>query len=157
MSMRETGGNEGGDERKSMKIGRDSKKSNGWKSLKEMKEYLRSKFEKKAESWERDRNGGETYLYFAAYLGDVDATKRLIQDNADVRAVSKSKESALHYAALKEHVDVAKVLLRNGAEVNAVNENKWTALHNAASYGHVDVAKMLIQNGADVNAVQKTN
>ena len=32
-----------------MKIDADSKKTNGWKSLKEMKEYLRSEFEKKTE------------------------------------------------------------------------------------------------------------
>ena len=43
MSMRETGGNEGGDERRSVKINEDSKKKvKRWKSLKEMKEYLRS-------------------------------------------------------------------------------------------------------------------
>ena len=42
MSMRERGGNEGGDERKSLKIDEDSKKkTKRWKSLKEMKEYLR--------------------------------------------------------------------------------------------------------------------
>ena len=41
MSMREREGDEGGDERKSEKIDRDSKKkTNRWKSMKEMKEYL---------------------------------------------------------------------------------------------------------------------
>ena len=60
-----------------VKIDGGSKKTNDWKSLKEMKEYLRSEFEKKAETWER--NGGQTYLHFAAYLGDVDATKRLLK------------------------------------------------------------------------------
>ena len=56
MSMRERGGNEGGDERKSVKIDGDSKKEiNRWKSLKEMKEYLRSEFEKETKTWQRER------------------------------------------------------------------------------------------------------
>jgi ankyrin repeat protein len=54
---------------------------NRWKNLKEMKEYLRSEFEKKAEPWHK--HGGETYLHFAAYLGDVEATKLLLEDNAE--------------------------------------------------------------------------
>ena len=42
---------EGGDERKSEKIDGDSKKkTKRWKSLKEMKEYLRSEYEKRVMS-----------------------------------------------------------------------------------------------------------
>jgi len=74
----------GGDER-CVKIDGDSKKSNSWKCLKEMKEYLRSEFEKKVKSWERERKIGGTYLHFAPYLGDVDATKILIEDSAEVK------------------------------------------------------------------------
>ena len=77
MSTRERGIDEGGEKRKSVKIDGDSKKKvKRWKSLKEMKNYLRSEFEKRTKYWER--NGGETYLKFAAYLGDVDATKMLM-------------------------------------------------------------------------------
>ena len=108
--MRERGGNEGGDKRKSVKIDGDSKKKiNRWKSLKEMKEYLRSEFEKKTETWERRRGG--TYLHFTAYLGDVDATKMLVEDNAEVNAGDERKQTALHFACYGGHVDVAKVLI----------------------------------------------
>ena len=86
-----------GDERKSVKIDGDSKKkTKRWKSLKEMKEYLRIEYEKRVMSW--DRTEGETYLHFAAFLGDVDATKMLIEDNADVYAVDGGKQTALHWA-----------------------------------------------------------
>ena len=74
----------------------------------------------------------ETYLHFAAYLGDVDATKMLIEDNAEVNA-GDERQTALHWAAEKGHVDVAKVLIQNGADVNAVDIYKMTALHFAAS------------------------
>ena len=134
-----------------MKIDRDSKETNGSKSLKELKEYLRSEFEKKTETWERRR--GATYLHFAAYLGDVDATKMLIEDSAEVGAVDDKKWTALHWAAEKGHADVARVLIENGADVNAVDKWKQSALHRAANGGHVEIVKVLIQNGADVNAV----
>ena len=55
MSMKESENIDGEDER-CVKIDTDSKKTNGWK--KEMKEYLRSEFEKKvgdlAEEWRTD-------------------------------------------------------------------------------------------------------
>ena len=72
MSMRDGEGDGGGHER-CAKVDGGSKKSNGWKRLKEMKNYLRSEFEKKVKSWEGMKGG--TYLHFAAYLGDVYATK----------------------------------------------------------------------------------
>ena len=54
-----------------------------------MKEFLRSEFEKKVDVvdlWE----GEGTYLHFAAFLGNVDATKLLVGDNAEVNAVDKT-------------------------------------------------------------------
>ena len=36
-------------------------------------------------------------MHFAAFLGDVDATKMLIEDNADVY-VDGGKQTALHWA-----------------------------------------------------------
>ena len=129
MSMRED--DEGGDE-SCVNVDGESKNINKWKSLKEMKEYLRSEFEKKVESDET--NEGETYLHFAAYLGDVDATKVLIENNADVNAVDKNKERPLHNVSKKGHADVAKVLIQNGVDVNAVNKDNETALHYAAEW-----------------------
>ena len=71
MSMKEREDDKGDDKRRSVKIVGDSKKTSDLKSLKEMKEYLRSEFEKKTDFWEKNRGG--TFLHFAAYLGDVDA------------------------------------------------------------------------------------
>ena len=152
MSERED--DRGGDEM-CVKIDGGSKKTNDWKSLKEMKEYLRSEFEKKTKT--RERNEGQTYLHFAAYLGHVDIVKVLIRNGADVNAVDRYMETALHFASKYGHVDVAKVLIQNGANVNAVDKWKKPALHWAARTGHVEVAKMLIRNGANVNAVEEDN
>eukprot|EP00938_MAST-03A_sp_MAST-3A-sp1_P001506 g1506.t1 len=150
MSKRQRENVDEGDDGISVKNDRDSKKMNRWKSLNKMKEYLQSEFEKK--NWHEDKRG-TTYIHFAAYLGDIDAMKMLIEDNADVNRVDRVKGTALHLAARKGHVDVVKVLIENGADVNAVDEDKWTALHNAAQFGRVDIVKVLIRSGADVNAV----
>ena len=146
MSERED--DRGGDEI-CIKIDGDSKKTNGWKSLKEMKEYLRSEFEKKVKLWER--NGGETHLHFAAFLGDADATKMLIEGNAEVDAGDKRKQTALHWAAEEGHVEVAKVLIQNGADVNAVDCTESTALHFASKHGYNTCTLQLLCFGAEID------
>jgi hypothetical protein len=132
-----------------VEIDEDPMKTKGWKSLKEMKNYLRSEFEKRAPGWFRCKGG--TFLHFAAYLGDVDATKMLIEDSAEVNAVDKYKYTALHWAAWHGHVDVLKVLLQNGADVNAVTGYKWTAIHHAAHKGHVQCMLQLLCFGAEID------
>ena len=59
-----------------------------------------------------------TPLHNAAVYGHVDFAKVLIQNGADVSAVSKDNMTALHKAAKKRHVDVAKVLIQNGAVID---------------------------------------
>ena len=156
MSMKESENVDGEDER-CVKIDTDSKKTNGWKTLKELKEYLRSEFEKKAESWERERYEGETFLHFAACLGDVDAMKMLIEDSAEVNASDEIERTALHWAAEQGHVDVAKVLIQNGADVNAVDHFKATALHFAIKNYYKDIALRLLCFGADLDMVKSTH
>ena len=135
-----------------MKIDEEFKKTNGWKTLKEMKEYLRKEFEKKTKTWQR--NEGQRYLHFAAYLGDVDATKMLIEDKAEVNAGDEKSQTALHFAAEKGHVDVVKVLIQNGADVNAVDDYwKQTALHNASVNGHIPCTLQLLCFRAEIDEI----
>ena len=148
MSMSEREDDKGGDA-KGVIVDGDSKKTNGWKSLKEMKEYLRSDYEKKVSVF--DEHGGETYLHFAAYLGDVDATKMLIVDNVEVNAVDEYKYTALHFAAQREHVDVVKLLIQTGADVNAVNKYEESALYFAALDRRVPCTLRLLCFGAEID------
>ena len=149
MSRREREDDKDGGDERCVKIDRDIKKRNSWKSLKEMKEYLRSEFEKKV--GRRNRNGGETHLHFAAYLGDVDATKMLIEDNAEVNAVNGVKQTALHFACYGGHVDVAKVLIQNSADANAVDCTESTALHFASKHGYNTCTLQLLCFGAEID------
>ena len=60
----------------------------------------------------------QTGLQCAAFYGNFDLAKVLIQNGADVSAVSKDNMTALHKAAKKRHVDFAKVLIQNGAVID---------------------------------------
>ena len=71
--------------------------------------------------------------FIAAEKRYVDVVKVLIQNGADVNAVTKTKWTALHLAAKYGHGDTAQVLLENGADVNAVNLYEQTPLTVAAS------------------------
>ncbi len=150
---RDTKDDERGD-KKRMKIG--SKKL-----IAETKASLRSKFKERVFG---ERFGGmywfghcywfegETYLHFAAFLGDDDATKSLIQeDDVEMNAVNNNKHTAIHFAAKYGHVDVAKVLLQNGADVNAGDKYKRTALYWAAQYGRTYCTLQLLCFGAEID------
>ena len=70
--------------------------------------FLKSEYEKKCSV--EDRNGGETYLHYAACLGHVEATSILLQNGASINAVDNDNCTALHYAAEDGNVDVVSVL-----------------------------------------------
>ena len=96
-----------------------------------------------------------TGLHFAAKQGHVDIVKVLLQNGADVNAVTLNRKTGLHFAAQFGHVEVVIVLIQNGADVNAVAIYRDTPLLLACNeeYFQFTVAELLIQNGADVNAV----
>ena len=149
------------------KIGTKMKKSTSRKSRKKLDELLRIAVEMK--DWDEVRellrqefevgkmNSGTDIptLHFAADLGRADLVDALIQNGADVKAVTKNKWTALHLASTNGHVDTVKRLIQNGADVNAIAEYHGTALCQAAKHGRTEVAKVLIQKGADVNTVDK--
>ncbi|WP_438456617.1 ankyrin repeat domain-containing protein [Wolbachia endosymbiont of Kerria lacca] len=118
-------------------------------------------------------------LHYAAFKGDVQVTKILLESGANPNLnmqgsgilLSTADETQkyedwehdyqgltpLHYAAKNGHKEVVKILLQNKAEVNAETTDKgwnegWTPLHYAVQNGHKEVVKILLQNKADVNA-----
>ena len=95
---------------------------------------------------------GWTPLHEAAYWGNLDIAKLLLERGADVNAKSSVGNTPLYWAASRNNLDIAKLLIENGADVNAKDLNGMTPLHWAAHRGNLDIAKLLIENGADVNA-----
>jgi uncharacterized protein len=96
-------------------------------------------------------DGKRTLLMFAAFEGQTELVKLLIESGSEVNQRDAVSRTALMFASTGPYVDTVKLLIDNGAEVNAIdNHEDWTALMFAASEGHVDVVNLLLANGADV-------
>ena len=88
----------------------------------------------------------------AAYIGDFEIVELLIQEGADVNAVTKSGGyTALILAADNANTEMVKLLIDAEADVNAKDNNGRTALLAAtwAVYqGHTEIMELLREAGA---------
>ena len=97
---------------------------------------------------------GETLLHAAAFAGDADLIRRLVDHGAPAsrRGVS-SGCTALHAAASAGQLPACRALLSAGCKVGVASSTKRTALHLACLNGLSDVAILLVQEGgADPHA-----
>lgn len=91
-------------------------------------------------------------LHLAAYSGNVEAARLLVDQGADVNETLPIGVAPLHCAAATGEVEIARLLLKAGADVNGTTSRGLTPLHSAASEGHTEVAELLIAWGADLHA-----
>jgi ankyrin repeat protein len=103
-----------------------------------------------ARAWSPD---GFTALHYAAYFNGPEAARILIDDGADVEAVSTNEEFApqarpLHSAVAAGRGDVVEVLLHAGADPNARQHGGFTPLMAAEQTGDLELAEVLIRHGA---------
>jgi ankyrin repeat protein len=96
---------------------------------------------------------GWTALHLAAFFGNTDCARRLIDAGADVhkRSANSLSNTPLHAAAAGRRAEVARLLIERGAAVNSRQQGGWTPLHAAAQNGDAELAQVLIGAGADVN------
>lgn len=100
---------------------------------------------------------GTTAIMRAAFNGNTEIVKLLIERGASVNSADVGGETALHLAAKNGYVDVVKLLIKKGASVNGQDKEQWTPLMRATVAKHPDVVKILVQNGGDVSAVNNLN
>jgi len=108
---------------------------------------------------------GFTPLCQAAYRGDAEIAKMLIDYGADVNLRSDVKDGnkratfvpllmavdrAGYTSDRSGHESVAIMLIEKGAKVDLADEGKFTPLHY--SWFSERVTRMLVKNGADINA-----
>ena len=76
---------------------------------------------------------GWTPLHLAAFFGNLDATRVLLDAGADVHAVSRNglTNTPLHAATAGKHQEVALLLLESGAKSDAVDAGGYTPLQIA--------------------------
>lgn len=105
-----------------------------------------------------DLNTGQTPLHLAAWVGDIETTRVLLDYGADANAEttrpSRGKTALIEAARNASDPQLIKLLLEGGADPNA-RDHWWhaqeTALHNTAIHQKVEMLKILLDYGADIN------
>ena len=102
-----------------------------------------------ARSWSAD---GFTALHLAAFFGQEEAAKLLLERGAEVNLVARHASihvTPLHSAAAGSHAAIVKLLLEHGADPNAAQDGGFTPLHSAAQNDDRDSVEALLEAGAD--------
>jgi ankyrin repeat protein len=103
-----------------------------------------------------DKDAYTSALQFVAVLGDLKATRLMLDHGADVNAFDPLGRTPLMYAVLSDALplDVVKVLIERGADVNAKDRHKnsgdagVTVLDIARRNGHQPIIDLLVKAGA---------
>ncbi|MBC8873184.1 MAG: ankyrin repeat domain-containing protein [Planctomycetes bacterium] len=98
---------------------------------------------------------GRTPLHVAVGHGKIEIAKYLVEQKADVNAVSQddSGRSVLQGAVgIGGKPDIVALLLERGADPNFVDKHGASVLHTAAGSGSAEVVGALVGAGADIEA-----
>lgn len=92
----------------------------------------------------------------AAYNGEIEKVKALIESGADVNSWSNlgsHSNTPLMYAVYKGHYEVAKILIEAGADVNAFHSPDHTVLYHALeSYRlSAELVQLLVDSGVNMD------
>jgi ankyrin repeat protein len=94
-----------------------------------------------------------TPLHLAAFFGQAEAVRILLEAGADVNAEASnsfvSRVQPLHSAAANRDRDCCRLLVEAGADINAQQADGFTPLMEAAQEGDVELAEMFLAAGAD--------
>ena len=99
---------------------------------------------------------GLTPLHYTAYNGNLEVSKYLIQNGADVNAVTNLGKNIIHLSAEGNHPTfMIYYLYKKVIDISTQDYNKSTPLHWACYSGASDSVKFLIGLNAEVNAMDK--
>ncbi|XP_035762875.1 receptor-interacting serine/threonine-protein kinase 4 [Neolamprologus brichardi] len=97
-------------------------------------------------------DGGDSLLHHAINLGNEEAVKFLLLNNANPNLANGRGSTPLHLATEKHLKSLAELLLgRRSTNVNAKDEDQYTALHWAAQNGDEAITRLLLDRAAAIN------
>lgn len=98
--------------------------------------------------------GGSTPLALAAFIGNVELVRFLLNHGApvDQPLPDFTRATPLHCCVARSQTGIAGLLLDFGADVNARQIGGFTPLHAAAQNGDIEMVKLLLAYRPDVNA-----
>jgi hypothetical protein len=92
-------------------------------------------------------------LHIAAYYGQNEMVKYLVEQGLEINSVDTYSRSALHYAAKNGQIEMVKYLVEQGLKIDSVDNYNKSALHDAVVYGQTEMVKFLYKEiKMDVNA-----
>lgn len=98
---------------------------------------------------ERD-SAGTPFLCSAARNGKLDMIQWLLENGADIDAVSYDRGySAVMDAVWKSNLPIVELLVNKGANLNFISRDGQTALILATGSENFDICRVLVENGAD--------
>ncbi|CAF3138304.1 unnamed protein product [Rotaria sp. Silwood2] len=107
---------------------------------------------------------GNTPLFGAAKKGHVEICEYLIDNGADVNAITMTGATPLYTATEEGHLEVVVLLIRHGADVNQspkgqvardLHIENQTPLLIACMRNHEAIIRYLIESGANVNVTSE--
>jgi ankyrin repeat protein len=92
----------------------------------------------------------------AAYYGDIERVKALLESAADVnawRSLGSGDHTPLMYAVYMGHFEVSKILIEAGADVNAAHSTDHTVLYHALESYQLrsEVIQLLVDAGVNMD------
>lgn len=88
-------------------------------------------------------------LHKAAYNGDIEKVRSLLQEQVDPDERDSFGGTALHAAMFQKNLEIIQLLIDAGLDVNAQgSSNGYTPLHDAVWADNLGAIELLIENGA---------
>jgi ankyrin repeat protein len=98
-------------------------------------------------------SSGYSLLHTAAYVGNLELVKYLVDKGANANGVDNYKRSVLHHAAISGNLDLVKYLVEDHkADLTGVNIYNESVLHYAAGSGKLELVEYLVED-KDANAL----
>lgn len=94
-------------------------------------------------------------LIDAVKAGDINQTRALLSQGANINATEADGSTALHWAAQRSDDEIAGLLLSSGADPNAATRYRITPMSLAATNGDVTIMRRLLDAGVDPNSTSE--